>query len=153
MASAHEGTARYGTAPDRVHATNPPQQPESQPREQRRMCPTSVKLAFIGSSSSCTVPTGHGTACLVEPSAFAAALVGSAAHRGPTLIPCFHSSRSGLEDNEPEVQHASSKASGGLAENLTMFSVGNILAFSPTFWRLYWAFQDRLGSPGVSFPS
>ena len=40
---------------------------------------------------------------------------------------------------------------GGLTEKITVLSVGNVLAFSPTFWRLYWASEDRLGSPEVSF--
>ena len=150
MASAHEGTARYGTAPDRVHATNPPQEPESQPREQRWVHSSPVELASIGHSPSRTVATPPGTPCLVDPSAFAAALVGCASLRNPTLIPCFHSFRSGLGDKRArdlrsvggsasapqQVQQASPKASGG-AESKGNSAVGGkgigLWSYSQTF--------------------
>ena len=44
-----------------------------------------------------TVPA---TAPFLDPSPFAAALVGIAALPSPTFMRCFHSSRSGLGDNE-----------------------------------------------------
>ena len=99
-ASAHEGTAHYVGTSVRVHTTNPPQQPESERREQRGVLPTPVQPAPIGHFPSCTVATLPDTAPLVDPSAFVAVLVGFAALPNPTLILCFHLFRSGLEDNE-----------------------------------------------------
>ena len=100
-ASAYEGTARFRTTPGRVYPTNPAQQRESESREQRWMRPSPVELVFTAHCSSYTVATAPDTARVVDSSAFAAPLVGLAALRNPTLIPCFHSFRSGLEDNDP----------------------------------------------------
>jgi len=62
--------------------------------------PTPVKLVsighFSGDSSSRILATFPVAAGIVDPSAFAAALFGFAALRNPTLIRCFHSSRSCL---------------------------------------------------------
>lgn len=137
--------------PGRVYPTNPAQWRESEPREQRWVLPSPVELVFAGHSSCCTVATAPDTAHLVDSSAFAAPLVGLTALRNPTLIPCFHPSRSGLEDNEP-IEFRSQSLGGGLTEKLTVLSIGNILAFSLTLWRLRWASEVRLGSQGVSFP-
>ena len=169
VASAHEGTARYGTAPDRVHATNPPQEPESQPREQRWVHSSPVELASIGHSPSRTVATPPGTPCLVDPSAFAAALVGCASLRNPTLIPCFHSFRSGQGDKRArdlrsvggsasapqQVQQSiTQNRGGGLDRKIRCCRrEGRALAFGLTLRRLRWAAADRLGSPEVSLPS
>ena len=94
-----EGTAHYAATSGRTHTTNPPQQPESELREQRGVHPTPVKPTSTGHSYSCTVATVPDTAPLVDPSAFAHVLGGFAAVLNPTLIRCFHSSRTGLEDN------------------------------------------------------
>jgi hypothetical protein len=100
-ASAYGGTAHYVATSVCARTTSPPQNQESECREQGRERPTPVKLASVAPSSSCAVAAVPGTALLVGPPAFAAVLVDFAALPNPTLIPCFHSFRPGLKGNEP----------------------------------------------------
>ncbi len=108
-ASAYGGTAHYVATSVRARTTNPPRHRESECREQGGVRPTPVKLACVGPSSSCMVAAVPGTAPLVGPPAFAAVLVDFAALPNPTLIPCFHSFRPGLKENE----HMSLRPEGG----------------------------------------